>query len=57
MVKLLLSKKANPDERNKSGETPLHLAAKCLADTVIQVPILPKVTNICNLGILHFCYF
>jgi hypothetical protein len=22
-----------------------------------QVPILPKATNICNLHILHICYF
>jgi hypothetical protein len=23
----------------------------------VQVPILPKVTNNCNLQILHLCYF
>jgi hypothetical protein len=27
------------------------------ARDIVQVPILPKVTNICNLQILNFCYF
>ena len=38
MALLLLSKHANPNARNRNGETPLHLACKCLADTVIEVP-------------------
>jgi hypothetical protein len=33
------------------------LTATSAADFFVQVPILSKVTNICNLHILHFCYF
>jgi hypothetical protein len=34
---------------SEQSETPIPLSN--------QVPILPKVTNICNLRILQFCYF
>ncbi len=28
---------ADPNANNKNGETPLHLACKCLADSIIEV--------------------
>lgn len=37
VTKLLLSRKADVNQKNKQGQTPLHFACKVLADQVIQV--------------------
>ena len=39
MVNLLLDRNADPNAKIGSGETPLHLACKCLADSVIKVSL------------------
>jgi exportin-1 len=47
-------------ERSNDSNMVLDNFIPPLLDAVLldyQVPILPKITNICNLHIVHFCYF